>query len=103
MAVLQVECFGGPIDGQTMPMPDEAELACGVAVDKETGEPHFYVLAKKWSFEELGEKCVFEYFGNNPARLVSRLRNMNSPLADQIEAELYGLRDDEPEFENDDD
>jgi hypothetical protein len=103
MEMMEFECFGGPMDGQRMPIPDEAEMACGVAVDKETGEPHFYVLSKRLNVDNIGETSVLEYFGSNPFRVIERLRAIASPLADQIESEICGNNDEGEDWSEDDD
>lgn len=100
MELLELECFGGPMDGHKMPIPDEAEEACGVCVDKETGEPHFYVTATRWNFDGLGESRVLEYLGSNPYVAIAKLRDRESPLADEIEENLHHG---EQEFDTDDD
>lgn len=99
MEMLELECFGGPMDGQKMPIPDEADEACGVCVDKETGEPHFYATVTRWNMDGWGCR-VLEYLGSNPYVVIAKLRDRDSPLADEIEEELHNG---EQEFDADDD
>lgn len=101
MELLELECFGGPMDGHKMPIPDEADEACGVCVDKETGEPHFYVTATRWNLDGMGESRVLEYLGSDPQVAIAKLRDRESPLADEIEEDLR--HNSEQEFGADDD
>lgn len=104
MSMMELECFGGPLDGQKMPVPGEPETACGCAVDRQTGEPHFYMLSVRWTFEGLEERRL-TYCGNDAERVLSRLRDTNPDLAAQLEESLEQMRRDqsESEFDTDDD
>lgn len=106
---VELECLGGPMDGQTVSVRrDELSDAVSVAVDKETGQAHFYALRREDGEVEIGERNIMVYLGSDMRRLLDYLRKHNSPIADRVAAQIdAAMVQDEPfshvELSTDDD
>jgi hypothetical protein len=85
-----LECLGGPMDGQMVSFDrHEFQDAISMAIDTETGQPHFYVLQRSEGEEfEIGDYHRMLYLGSDIRRVIEYLRRHNSPLVDQLEAKL---------------
>lgn len=92
MATQELECFGGPADGKSIPVDDTEAVKEMCLVQIYDNLPHFYVTVER----DDGTLC-FEYAGPSPYDAVDKLRATGCHDADDIEASLdekFGSRDD---------
>lgn len=98
MHTCEMECYGGPMDGKNMPVPQTLESeACLIHIDPD-GRPYFYVTRQS------DGRQFLDFAGSDPYDVVDKLREIGSPNADFIEAqlnEIYAGQDEEGE-ENED-
>lgn len=95
---VELECLGGPMDGQTVSVSrDELSDAVSMAIDRETGQAHFYALRRQDGEVEISDRNIMIYLGQDVRQLVEYLRKYNSPIADRIAAQVdEALAQEEP-------
>lgn len=105
MRTRDYECYGGPIDGQTMPVP--IELPDGGeglhAFMMHVGPdhvPHFYTLTTRVDTETLDTYEVLEYSGTDPRAALSCLREREPELVERIEHDLEIMLSDDFDMED---
>lgn len=87
------ECFGGPMDGKTMPMPVIPDCAPPgvnsfvVHVDQD-GIPHFYIRDMRVDTDTLDTEEVLKYAGTTPDHALAAIREIDPDVAERIENDL---------------
>lgn len=93
MRTRDYECYGGPIDGQTMPvpthMPDgEAGTHAFMMHVGPDHVPHFYMLTTRVNTETLDTYEVLQYVGTSPATALANFRELEPELVERIEHDI---------------
>lgn len=102
------ECYGGPIDGQTMPVPIESPgggegLHAFMMHMGADHVPHFYMLATRVDTDTLDTYEVLEYAGTDPSKALAHLRETEPELVEKIERDIEAMRDGNFDMEDFDD
>lgn len=87
------ECFGGPMDGKKLPVPDilpdgspgNSAVVVHIGPDE---IPHFYAMSTRVNHDVLETYEVLEYGGTSLRSVLGILRRIDPDLADSIAADL---------------
>jgi len=96
------ECFGGPLDGKTIPVPEQMPdgspgLHAFMTHIGPDGVPHFYAMSP-----QADGTVVLEYGGTDPRGVVAIVRKTLPEMADKLAADLDEIfNDNEAEFADD--